>query len=59
MSSQKKKPPYLLQVETAEQSALIVELFQKSAAGAASAHVLAALWTKVQACAKHFESPPS
>ena len=50
----KPKPPYLLQVATAEQSALLVELFQKSAAPAAQAHVLAALYAQVVLCEKHF-----
>ena len=59
MSSAKKKPPYLLQIANAEQSALLLELFQKAAVNAPNAHVLAAMWANVQLCAKHFESPPA
>jgi hypothetical protein len=58
MSSAKKKPPYLLQIASAEQAALLLELFQKAAVSAPSAHVLAAMWANVQLCAKHFENHP-
>ena len=52
--SKKQKPPYLFAVENAEQAALLNELFQKSAVGAAQAHVMAALYAKAVLCAKHF-----
>jgi len=54
MSKQKTPPPYLFQVANAEQSALVVELFQKAAVAAPQAHVLAALWVQAQRCAQHF-----
>jgi hypothetical protein len=57
MSKQKPQPPYLFQVATKEQAALLVELFQKAATPAPQAHVLAALWGQVERCAAHF-SPP-
>jgi len=52
--SKKIKPPYLLQVATVEQAALLVECFQKVGVPAPQAHVMAPLWEKVQACARHF-----
>jgi hypothetical protein len=52
--SKKTKPPYLLQVPTAEHAALLSEMFLKSAVGAAQAHLLADLYRNVQACMKYF-----
>jgi hypothetical protein len=54
MSKAKPKPAYLLQIATAEQSALLVELFQKAAVNAPSAHILAAMWANVEHCREHF-----
>jgi len=51
----KAKPPYLLQIATAEQAALLSELFAKSAVAAPQAHVLAALYAQVCLCEKHFK----
>ena len=48
------KPPYLFRVENAEQSALLLELFQKAAVAAPSAHVLAVMWANVERCRDHF-----
>jgi hypothetical protein len=53
--SKKQKPPYLLPIASAEQSALLLELFQKAAVQAPQAHILAAMWSNVERCAAHFK----
>jgi hypothetical protein len=52
--SKKQKPPYLLQIANAEQAALLVDMCQKVGVTAPQAHVLASIWTGVQACAQYF-----
>jgi hypothetical protein len=54
MSKAKPKPPYLLQIANAEQSALMVELFTKAAVQAPQAHILASMWSQVERCRDHF-----
>jgi hypothetical protein len=54
MSNAKKKPPFLIAIETPEQAALLAELMQKCSAPASVAHTLAALYAKVERCTAHF-----
>jgi hypothetical protein len=46
--------PYLLRVENAAESALLVELIKRAATSAEKAHTLATLYAKVIQCERHF-----
>jgi hypothetical protein len=56
--SKKQKPPYLMQIESAAVSDLLVELVTRAAAPAEKADALASLYAQVKLCEKHFERPP-